>query len=661
MEIPLLKDIVVIFGLSIVVLLICTRIQVHSIVGLLLTGIVCGPDLLGLVDAEHEVEMLSEVGIVLLLFTIGLEFSLRELMRIKKLVFLGGGLQVALTTAIAAVFFLLLDVTAGQACFYGFLVSLSSTAIILKVLQESAKIATPYGKAILGILIFQDIAVVPMMLMVPFLAGSGEGSELSLLFHLGEGLLILAAVLVLAQWAVPKLLFQIARTKNSQLFILSILFLCAAIAWITSSIGLSLALGAFLSGLIISESEYSHNAVGHILPFQQVFTSFFFVSIGMLLDVRYIIHHPFLTFFATFMVFSLKFLVAGGVAKLMGYSLRHAILVGIGLCQMGEFAFLLSAKGVEYDLISGDAYQLFLSASILSMAISPPMISMGPEIVKRILKWNLPDWLKGETRELTSEIDLDLKDHVVIIGYGVCGRNLSWATKLAGIAYAILEINPETVRTERNQGEPIYYGDASQKAVLEQTNLSFARLVVIAIDDPVTTRRIVEVIRGITSGVYIIVRTRYLEELKPMTELGANDVIPEEFETSVEIFTRVLRKYLIPQDEIEKFVGEVRSQKYQMLRSLSHQDTTLSDLKLSVSNVEVASFRLPEDSSFVGQSLRQCNLRHLYGITILMIHRGTKVMANPGSHIIFEADDILVTFADHDRLAEFGTLFKISS
>ncbi|MFT4554251.1 MAG: CPA2 family monovalent cation:H+ antiporter-2 [Chlamydiales bacterium] len=660
MEIPLLKDIVVIFGLSIVVLLICTRIRVHSIVGLLLTGIVCGPHLLGLVDAEHEVEMLSEVGIVLLMFTIGLEFSLREIMRIKKLVFLGGGLQVALTTSISALFVLLWDFTIGQAIFYGFLVSLSSTAIILKILQDSAKIATPYGKAILGILIFQDIAVVPMMLMVPFLAGSGEGGELGLLFHLGKGILILAAVLILAQWAVPKLLFQIAKTKNSQLFILSIIFLCAGIAWVSSSVGLSLALGAFLSGLIISESEYSHNAVGHILPFQQVFTSFFFVSIGMLLDVRYIIHHPFLTLFATFMVFSLKFLIASGVAKLMGYSLRNAILVGVGLCQMGEFAFLLSAKGIEFDLISDSTYQLFLTASILSMAISPFIISMGSEIVKMILKWNLPDWLKGESQDITPEIDIDLKDHVVIIGYGVCGRNLSWASKLAGITYAILEINPEIVRSERNNGEPIFYGDASSKAVLEQTNLSHARLVVIAIDDPVAARRIVEVIRSVSSGVYIIVRTRYLEELSPMIELGANDVIPEEFETSVEIFTRVLRKYLIPQDEIEKFVGEVRSQKYQMFRSIFHQQTTFSDIKLSVSDVEVASFRLHEDSSFVGKSLRQSNLRQLYGITVLMIHRGAKVMANPGPDLIFEANDILVTFADHDNLAEFGTHFKAS-
>lgn len=660
MDIPLLADIAKLFGLSIVVLLVCAQFRIPTVVGLLLTGVLSGPHGLGLVKGIHEVEMMAEVGIVLLLFTIGLEFSLVKLMRIKQLVLIGGLLQVVVTVLVTAALSSLAGFSTGSSVFIGFLVSLSSTAIVLRILQEKAQIGTPHGQSILAILIFQDIAVVPMMLMTPFLAGTENIDTLMLFYKLGKGILVVIGVFLLAQWGVPYLLFQIARTRNTQLFILSILFICISVAWITSSIGLSLALGAFLAGLIISESEYSSQAVGHILPFQQVFTSFFFVSIGMLFNVGFLFEHPGMALFATLVVVAVKLSVGTGVISAMGYPLRAALLTGIGVAQVGEFAFILAANGISYDLLTPDEYQLFLAVSLLTMALTPLMIAIGPALSNRVSSYNVPERLKagrGRSEPISGE---KFKNHIVIIGYGVCGRNLAWAARLAGIPYVILDMNPDTVRRERKQGEPIFFGDATQEAVLEQVNIEGARVVAIAVNDPVAARRMVEVIRHESSRVYIITRTRYLHELQPIHELGADDVIAEEFETSIEIFTRVLRKYLVPSDEIERFTNEVRSNGYQVLRSLTEQKSTLSDLKMGLSDMEIGAYRLPEGHPMHGASLEELGIRHQYGVTVLVIRRGTLTFSNPQPSTRLESNDVLVVFGEPDQLMKFAALFKAS-
>jgi CPA2 family monovalent cation:H+ antiporter-2 len=654
MDIPLLSDIEKIFGLSIVVLLICAQLRIPTVVGLLLTGVLCGPHGMQLVKEIHEVEMMAEIGIVLLLFTIGLEFSLAKLVRIKELVMIGGLLQVLLTVLITAAVASLAGFSSGSAIFFGFLVSLSSTAIVLRILQERAQITTPHGQSILGILIFQDIAVVPMMLMTPFLAGTEDVDAAILLIHLGKGVLILLGVLLLAKWGVPHLLFQIARTRNNQLFILSVLFICISVAWITSSIGLSLALGAFLAGLIIAESEYASHAVGHILPFQQVFTSFFFVSIGMLFNVGFLIEHPFTSISVTLLVILIKMLVAGGVIAALGYPLRTALLTGIGLAQVGEFAFILSANGITYGLMTKDNYQLFLAVSLLTMASTPLMIALGPLLANYVTFLRLPERLKRgkERAELPSETLY--KNHVVIIGFGICGRNLAWAAKRSGISYVIIDVNPETVRRERRNGEPIYFGDATNEAVLEQVNIHGARSVAIAVNDPVAARRMVEVIRHESPHVYILSRTRYLHELQPMRALGADDVIAEEFETSIEIFTRVLQKYLVPQEDIDHFTAEVRSNSYQVLRTLSDQKSTLSDLKVGIFDMEIASYRIPEGSVFANMPLEQSGIRRDFGLTLLVVRRGSITLANPIPSTTLQVDDVVTVFGEPDQMIRFA-------
>jgi len=659
MEIPLLNDIVVIFGLAIAVLFICHRLRVPTVVGFLLTGIFVGPYGFGLVKAVHEVEIFAEIGIVLLLFTIGIEFSFERLLQIRKSVLMGGSLQVLLTFLATLFIARQFGQAFGEAIFIGFLVALSSTAIVLKLLQERAEVDSPHGRTTLGILIFQDIIIVPMILVTPLLAGATGNSAESVLILLAKGIGIILLVFVSAKWVVPRVLYQIARTRSQELFLLSVIVICLGVAWLTSKAGLSLALGAFLAGLIISESEYSHQALGNILPFRDVFTSFFFVSIGMLLDVGFLFRHPGTIFLITLGILVLKSLIASFVTVLLGFPLRTSILVGLALGQVGEFSFILSRAGVEHGLLAGNNYQMFLAFSVLGMAATPFIITLAPRAADIILRLPLPKRLISgfyPVSEMTEKKVKSKKNHLIIIGFGINGRNVARAARLSGIPYAVIEMNPETVRNEQAQGEPICYGDATQEAVLQHANIKDASVAIVAIHDPTATRRITEIARRLNPKAHIIIRTRYLQEMKPLYELGANEVIPEEFETSVEIFTRVLAKYLIPKDEIEKLVAEVRSDGYEMFRSLSKDTLSFSDLNLQLPDVEISTLKIAEKSPLVGKSLAEIELRKKYGVTVLAVRRESQILSNPDVDMLFYASDVLFVLGPPDRIADIAGL-----
>ena len=656
MEIPMLNDIVVIFGLAIAVLFLCHKLRVPAVVGFLLTGIFVGPYGFGLVKAVHEVEILAEIGIVLLLFTIGIEFSLGRLLQIRKSVLMGGSLQVLLTFLATLFIARRFGQAYGEAVFIGFLVALSSTAIVLKLIQERAEVDSPHGRTTLGILIFQDIIIVPMILVTPLLAGATGNLGESVLVLLAKGIGIILLVMVSTKWIVPKALYQIARTRNQEVFLLSVVVICLGVAWLTSKAGLSLALGAFLAGLIISESEYSHQALGNILPFRDVFTSFFFVSIGMLLDVGFLIQQPGTIALIALGVLVLKSIIACFVTVLLGFPLRTSILVGLALSQVGEFSFILSRDGLEHGLLAGNIYQVFLAFSILSMAATPFIITLAPRAADIILRLPLPKRLISGFYPVSEIKVKGKKDHLIIIGFGVNGRNVARAARLSGIPYAVIEMNPETVRNEQAQGEPIYYGDSTQEVILQHANIKDARIVVTAINDPASTRRITEIVRRLNPKVHLIVRSRYLQEMKPLYELGANEVIPEEFETSVEIFTRVLAKYFIPRDEIERLVTEIRSDGYEMFRSLFKESSSFSDLNLQLPNVEISALRVVERSPLVGRSLAEIELRKKYGVTVLAIRRNSQILSNPNVNMPFCANDVLFVLGPPDRVAEVAGL-----
>ncbi len=660
MEVMLLTEFTLIFGLAIGIIYVCHRVHIPPIVGFLITGIVVGPHGLGLVDAVHEVELLAEIGVVLLLFTIGLELSLGELVRLKRPVFLGGAAQVGCTILVTGALAGVFGATMGQALFFGCLAALSSTAIVLKQLQESAQGESPQGRISLSMLIFQDLIIVPMVLLVPFFAGTGGALGASLLLMAAKAAALLGVLWLASRYVVPAVLARIVRTRSRELFLLTTLVMCLSIALLTSSLGLSLSLGAFLAGLIMSESEYSISAMEGILPFRDVFTSLFFISVGMLLDLQVFSTHLPLVLGLTLTLMVGKTVLAGGAARLLRYPLRTSLLVGLSLCQVGEFSFILAKSGQAYGLLADMQYQLFLAASIVTMAATPFLMNAAPKIAD----------LLGGIRRLASLRDKDvismggehrdtLCDHLIIVGFGLGGRNLARVAKAAGIAYVVLEMNPDTVHNFRKQGEPIHFGDGGQTVVLEHLGITRAKALVVVISDPASVRRVTATGRSLNPTLRIIARTRYVSEIEPLKQLGADNVVSEEFETSIEILTRVLSDYLVPRAVIESFVEQARLEGYEMMRGLHVPNTPLTSLDRHFMGMEVSGVLLEPGATLDGMSLSGAGLRKTHGLTVMAVQRGDAIHANPDGGFVLQGGDVVYLFGEHRDVTDKTSLFNV--
>ena len=628
MHFPLLQDILILLGFSVVVVFILNRFLLPSILGFLITGIIIGPHGLSLINAVREVELLSEIGVILLLFVIGMELSLKQLASIRKTVFIGGIIQVSLTVLVTSAIFLYFGFTWNEAVFIGFLFSLSSTAIVLKMLQDRNEISAPQGRNALGILIFQDIIVVPMMLVTPIMVGHSTNIGMALLELLIKSSLVIGITFVSARYIVPRFMYIIAKTKSKELFLLSTMALCFAVTYLTSEAGLSLALGAFLAGLIVSESKYSHHATSTILPFRELFTSFFFISVGMLLDMNFLIEHIWLILLLVLSVFFVKGTIAAIATAFLKYPPRIALITGLTLFQIGEFSFILSKVGITSGLLTPQMNQYFLSVSIMTMLLTPFVIlyseNLTSGILKLFLKKNSVVAPAEDTHEATGSVKA-LENHLVIIGYGINGTNVAKAAKVVDIPYVIVELNAETVKKERQRGEPIIFGDAVNQLVLDSVQINKARVVVIAISDQQATKLITSNIRNISQSVYVVVRTRYVKEIDSLIALGADEVIPEEFETSLEIFNRVLRNFLVPMDEIENLTHHIRADNYKMFLPQKRLAATTSPT--SGTDFKISCVRLLKDhGSVVGKTISEANIRRKYGINILAISRQGKMI-----------------------------------
>jgi len=658
MEITLLRDIIVICGLALSVIFVCQRCSIPPIVGLLITGILAGPHGLRLVSQLGHVERMAEIGVVCLLFTIGLEFSLKSLLQIKFMSLVGGGVQVVLSILLAGLIAGALGLPLNQAVFFGFLASLSSTAIVLKILQERAEIESPHGRLTLGILLFQDIIVVPMMLIVPILASGGRDLTGALLV-LVKAIAVLSLVILAGKWIIPSALYQIVRLRGREFFILGIVFVGLSVAWLTAQAGLSLALGAFFAGLIVSESEYAHRTLGNVIPFRDLFTSFFFVSVGMLFNLHFVVENPALLFALAGGVVALKFITAGVAATVLGMPLRTAVLTGLALAQIGEFSFILSESGIRLGLIQADIYQVFLGISVLTMLATPFLIGKGDRVAARALGLPLPERLKSGLRTVREiQGDSPLNNHLIIVGFGLTGRNLSRAAAAAGIPRIIVELNPDTVRREQAGGEPIIYGDASQEAVIEHAAVKRARVMVIVISDPVATNRIVHMARRLNPKLYIIARTRFISQMEPLHEIGADEAIPEEYEASIEVLVRVLARYLVPRGDIDRLVAEFRADHYRMLRTFTYAGAGLGDLALHLPDAEIASLRVCPNSEVIGRSLGELDFRGAYGATVLAIKRNSTMIPNPPAEEKFQERDVALILGAPDKIVRVADLFR---
>ncbi|HKY30035.1 MAG TPA: cation:proton antiporter [Pyrinomonadaceae bacterium] len=647
---PLLQDLLVLLVASVPIAFIFNLLRLPTIVGFMITGVVIGPYGLGLIKDPHAIEVLAEIGIVLLLFTIGLEFSLRRILEMKRMVFLGGGLQVTLTSLLATALAYLLGRPLNQAIFFGFLFALSSTAIVLKTYIDRAEVDSPHGRAGVGILLFQDLSIVPMMLLIPVLGGTQGRSPWRIVLTLLIAAAAIGAIILTARILVPRLLHHIVRLRSSELFIISVVLLSLGTSWLTSQFGLSLALGAFIAGMVLSESEYSHQIVADILPFRDVFNSVFFISIGMLLSVSALASDVFTVLGWVGMLVVGKALLVLAIVRLLGYSLRVSIMTALGLAQIGEFSFILAKAGLPEALLSSTDYQRFLAASILSMIATPFLIKAAPRIGYAVQSVFAPGSLLEPSVVGFDPKEANLRGHVVIIGYGLNGRNLAKVLSRTGIPYVVLELNAEAVRNARAENEPVVYGDATRREVLHHVGIEHSRILVLAISDPAATRHTVSLARQINPDINIIVRTRYMSEMHDLQELGANEVIPEEFETSIEIFSRVLREFGIARHAIQRQIAAIRSEGYQMLRVPSLPISDVKGVADALKSASTETLIVERDAAAVGRSIGDLRLRKQTGVTIIAITRDGHTEINPGPEQILQPDDVLVLLGGTDQI-----------
>lgn len=656
MEYEVLKDIEILFCLALVTVVLFRKLMFPSIIGFLVTGILAGPHALAVIKNSHDVEKMAEIGVVLLLFTIGIELSLKELVRIKHLLLWGGGLQVGVTILAVLAAGPLFGYQVREAAFFGFLVALSSTAIVIKLLIDSGQADSPHGRMAMGILIFQDLCIVPMVLFTPILAGSSGGVQ-GLLAVLAKAAIVVLAAHYGARFLVPWIFSQVVKTRSRELFILSIIVIGLGTAWITSLAGLSLALGAFIAGLAISESDYSHQALSDIIPFREAFMSLFFISVGMLLDPAILLKYPLEIGLLVAAIISIKTLVTTGAAMTLGVPMRIAIITALCLAQIGEFSFVLSQVGIKAGLLTQELYQIFLAASIATMSLTPLCIKFSPPLADYVVGLLPHNWTKGRGVLARHEKPINLNDHMIIVGYGVNGKNLARVLNKMHVPYVVIETNPYTVKKELKKGHHIIFGDASKAEILNHALIEKARGMVVAISDAAASRSIASLARQLNPAIHIIVRTRYILEVEPLYKLGVNEVVPEEFETSVEILSRVLRNYLVPHDDIEQCITEIRSDGYEMLRTMSRRHSHAVGISGYLSGAELATFRVQKGSILEGQSLSHGTIRNRSGATVMVIKRGEEMVPNPDPMWDLKADDILLLLGAPEQLIAAGKLF----
>ncbi|AKJ07849.1 Kef-type potassium/proton antiporter (CPA2 family) [Archangium gephyra] len=554
----LLQELVVVFGVAVVVVLALSRLRLPTIAGLIAAGALIGPSGLGWVRDTWRLEALAELGVALLLFGIGLEFSLERLRRLWKVLTLGGGLQVVLTLVAVVTVATALGFSPRKGVFLGFLVALSSTAIVLRALGERQETDAPHGRLIVGALIFQDLCVVPMMLAIPLLAGQEVGAA-SIAWVLARAALLVVATLVLGRVAVPPLLKAVAGTRRRELFLLAVLGLGAGVAWLSSLAGLSLALGAFMAGVALADSDYGYQALADMLPLRETFASLFFISIGMLFDVRVVGEHPLLVAGLLVGVLVGKSVLGGVGALVMRFPPRVAVLAGVGLAQIGEFSFVLANAGLQVGLLSAQERDLFVCMSVLTMAATPVALSFAPRLAAGVAHLRPLEALFGAhgPHRLEPEHE-ELSQHFIVAGLGTAGRMVVRALRASNLPHVVIELDPHVVAEARRRGEVMYYGDITSPEILERAGIHRARALVLLISDPEGSQRAVSAARRLSPDVPILVKVPRLRDIGDLHERGASDIVAGEFETALEAVTRVLHAGGVAEEAMNALLAGLR-------------------------------------------------------------------------------------------------------
>jgi CPA2 family monovalent cation:H+ antiporter-2 len=562
MEVPaVLQELGVVLGVAVGVVLVLSHLRLPTIAGLIAAGALIGPGGLGLVHDAARITVLAEIGVVLLLFSIGLEFSLARLRRLWRVLLLGGALQVGLTTLGVLAGALALGLPPARGIFLGFLVALSSTAIVLRALTERHEVDAPHGRLIIGALIFQDLCVVPMMLAIPLLAGQRGGAG-ALVWVLAKAALLVLATGLLGRTVVPRFLKDVAATRRREVFILAVLGLCVGIAWLSSLAGLSLALGAFLAGIALADGDYGHQALADVLPLRETLSSFFFISVGMLLDVRVLMNRPLLVAALVVGVLVLKAVVGAVSAMVMRFPPWVAVLAGLGLAQIGEFSFVLAHEGARAGLLSAGEQRLFVTMSVLTMVVTPVALHFGPRLAAGAAHLKRLEALIGAhgPHHLEETHSDGLSDHFIIGGLGTAGRLVTRALRESRVPHVCIDLDPEVVADARRRGESLYYGDITSAEILEKAGLHRARALVLLLDDPLGAARAVSAARRLHARVPILVRVQRLGDIAELRERGANEVLAGELETALEAVARVLRSAELPEDAVARLLETLRKE-----------------------------------------------------------------------------------------------------
>ena len=642
MNILLLQNMSIILITAVIVLLVFNKLKLPTMIGLFLTGIVLGH----VVNDTSLISTLSELGVIFLLFIIGLEFSAEKFSAIKRYALIGGILQVIITTALITLLGLALNLPWNSALFLGFLVAFSSTAIVMKVMQQRHITHSVQGRVTLGILIFQDIAVIIVILLTPILGG--ESVEVHLLPQLivkavGLGLIIFAG----AKWFIPLALRDAARTKNRDLFLLLTLFICMGTTFATSLIGIGPELGAFIAGLLISNTEYSHQTLGYIQPFQDVFMSLFFISIGLMVNLHLFLANIVIIVLLTIVIVIINISATFITGMALKLPTKISVSIAILLSQIGEFSFVLAKEGMSYGLMTNEFFSIFLGVSILTMSLTPFLEKATPQILKlfrKISYFQVDDELKTLPEELEEKSEVE--DHVILVGLGRNGKHIAKACRQFNIPIRIVDMNPTIVENQQALGLPIIYGRASNESVLKELNITSAQCIVISASTYEETMKTIDAARRLNPDIHIIVRTRYLKSIDEVIEAGANEVIPKEFETSIMMFTRIMDYYNKDVDEITDAVNDLRSNNYDAFRTVTSDDIS-TYLNYKYTDLEIDSLRVSENAHIDDFPFEDNNLK------VTGVVRGEDTFTDVKSDFKFHEDDLILFIGHRENINRF--------
>ncbi len=555
-----LTEFLIILIIATFVAVVFDRARLPSVLGFLLTGVVIGPQGLGLLSDVGRIYQMAEIGVVLLMLTIGLEFSIDHLKGLRRIAIFGGGLQLLLSIGIGILFAMIKGWTVYSGFFLGSVIALSSTAIVLKYLIDRGELDTTYGRIAIGILLFQDFAVVPLMVLTTGFGQPGEGMVQQLGLALFKTVLLIVGVVGFANFVLPHFLRQVARSRNREIFFLTAIVISLGTAWLSGYLGLSLAIGAFFAGFMFANTDYGHQLIGDIVPFRHVFVSIFFVSIGLLFDVSFARDHFLLIGIMVGLVILVNFVLMTLLLIAFKYPPRVALVTGLILSQIGEFSFLLLEAGRSAGGIQPFFYQALLSTAFLTILLTPFLFALVPAVLKmseKIPFFGIPPDQWKKTERASSK----LKSHVILCGFGPSGRDLAQSFLEEDIPFVVLEMNPKKIHLAHQQKLRVIYGDAANAEVMRRAGIDHARAVIVSFADPIGMEQIIRVVQSLNPDTFLVVRTRYEREIARLYEKGADLVVMEELEASQELNRTLLSHFKVSPKKIEHHLERIRARK----------------------------------------------------------------------------------------------------